>query len=384
MLSTNDVSRNTSTSDSAIDYSHILSQALESTSGSKSQVSALQRALKRHSNVFRNFAFRGLGFSISKSILDYYTVGFGVKIPLSANFPVYDSLIYLPRVGMFIGINYPLSFRISLSFSLPVQVLTTMAVLAYKQTVSNQTQATSRPFEWPVIPATDSVKRIGLTTAVRYSQSHGLYGIIGPNLMFIPSLKIIERLLPLMIFGPSVLLGAWLWLQELFMVLQNLLVDFIANKQQSQPISKNKSTSSEQFELDPDQDDYTQMSTDLSNAQKRESSFTTAWNMIAKWVGTKTPSFGSHAGCYNVHHSISMGSAFYFDLQPFHPFRNLTKRKRKSASKSASKQSHGSSSPAATSQIASPSISSVTEIPDSVSTSPVAVSPKAKKKVVAA
>jgi len=47
-----------------------------------------------------------------------------MKVPITANFPDYDDLEYLPRIGLFMGCFYPYnSWRLNFSVSLPIHVL---------------------------------------------------------------------------------------------------------------------------------------------------------------------------------------------------------------------------------------------------------------------
>mmetsp|Transcript_32992 Transcript_32992/g.45241 ORF Transcript_32992/g.45241 Transcript_32992/m.45241 type:complete len:545 (+) Transcript_32992:388-2022(+) len=73
---------------------------------------------------FQNFTLKGICFTVSKSIVEWSTVGLGVKVPVTANFPIYDSLEYLPRIGLFVGFFYPNNaLKFNISVSLPVQVI---------------------------------------------------------------------------------------------------------------------------------------------------------------------------------------------------------------------------------------------------------------------
>lgn len=166
-----------------------LSKSVQSSARTVQQTT--RRSLDRRLQLFRSFAFKvtpyatydnnlpapiklltnicaqGFAFSMSKSVLDWYSVGMGVKVPISPNFPFYDSLIYLPRVVAFVGVSHPFSVRVSLSFSLPVQVF----IIAFNRMLlsaqpesrdgDNEKKALTQQTNWPTIPASDSVTRVG-------------------------------------------------------------------------------------------------------------------------------------------------------------------------------------------------------------------------------
>ena len=49
-----------------------------------------------------NFKFKGFGFSFAKSLKSTDSFGISLKVPVTANFPKYDSQRYLPRLGIYI------------------------------------------------------------------------------------------------------------------------------------------------------------------------------------------------------------------------------------------------------------------------------------------
>ena len=75
-------------------------------------------------SLFRSFSFKGFGCCVSKSFVEWQTVGVGIRLPITANFPVYDSVMHLPRAGIFIGLFFPQCVaRINFSMSIPVQTV---------------------------------------------------------------------------------------------------------------------------------------------------------------------------------------------------------------------------------------------------------------------
>ena len=53
----------------------------------------------------------------------------GIRLPITPNFPNYDSIIHLPRVGIFIGLFYPQGVaKVNLSMSIPLQTAFTALI----------------------------------------------------------------------------------------------------------------------------------------------------------------------------------------------------------------------------------------------------------------
>ena len=66
------------------------------------------------------FKFKGLGLSLVKSLNTYSSCGVTVKLPLTAHFPRYDNLEYLPRLSSSVGLSYPLDCKCTFTLSLPL------------------------------------------------------------------------------------------------------------------------------------------------------------------------------------------------------------------------------------------------------------------------
>jgi hypothetical protein len=91
------------------------STALEATKDS-SIASAIER-MSSFRKLFSPFSWKGFGFVIEKSIFRWQTFGFGFKVPVTSNFPVYSQLRYLPKVGTTFALTYPYGCKFSLSAS---------------------------------------------------------------------------------------------------------------------------------------------------------------------------------------------------------------------------------------------------------------------------
>lgn len=181
--------------------------------------------LSRQSRLFRKFVFKGFGVHFSKNPLDLKSCAFGVKVPITQNFPAYDSLIFLPRVNALLAVNYPLSFRVSVSISVPLQVLSMLILVMARQLYANSAQAavgTSAAtlkggnIIWPTMRSSDSVTRVGLTLAYRYTKKLGHHHVIGPNIAYMPAIHMVRRILPLLIVFPALFLGVMIWAYQTF------------------------------------------------------------------------------------------------------------------------------------------------------------------------
>lgn len=175
--------------------------------------------LNRPSKLFKKFVFKGLALHFAKNPMDLKGCAFGVKIPITQNFPVYDSLIFLPRVNAMVGVNYPLSYRVALSISVPLQVLSMVLFVMARQMYAKPANAavgTSNAIVWPTLRSSDSVTRVGLTLAYRYTKKAGHHSVFGPNILYMPAIAVVRRLLPFIVIFPALALGMVMWAYQTF------------------------------------------------------------------------------------------------------------------------------------------------------------------------
>ena len=66
------------------------------------------------------FKFKGISLAASKSLKVLNSGGISLKVPVTGHFPGYDSVHYYPRLGSSTSMLYPLSYRFTLTFSIPV------------------------------------------------------------------------------------------------------------------------------------------------------------------------------------------------------------------------------------------------------------------------
>ena len=138
----------------------------------------LPARVKKFLSLFQIFSFKGLGYSMSKSMRDWDGVGFGIKIPLTSNFPVYDSLVHLPRLNLFAGVNYPYALRSSLSISLPLHTVLYNGCTLIKSKDYARALFKKRK-------ATDSIRRVGFTITYKLDKD-GLRYQVGPWVVRMP------------------------------------------------------------------------------------------------------------------------------------------------------------------------------------------------------
>lgn len=228
--------------------------------------------LSRQSRLFRKFAFKGFGLHLSKNPFDMKSLCFGVKIPITQNFPAYDSLIFLPRVNALVAVNYPFSFRVSFSISVPLQILSMLVIVMARQlylksadaasaAVVDTSTATAAPGKivWPTLRSSDSVTRLGLTIAYRYSKKLGHHRVLGPSILYLPGIQTVRRLLPLFIVFPALLLGIILWAYQSFQayILDRLSRSLLLQRQRNNSQRRTPQTVDDMV----DDDDDVQMST---------------------------------------------------------------------------------------------------------------------------
>jgi len=168
---------------------------------SNTPISTLQAA-HSISKLFSVFKFKGIGISFVKSLIQWNSFGFGVRIPLTPHFPEYDRILYLPRFSTFVGFFYPFDYRFTLSISIPLNVATQAAA-----TVGKHFKLASEQFVDKIkrSKATDSVKRVGVTMSIRYNTENGLRMSLGPWIFYLPGMRVMQHVLPVVYTVPAVI-----------------------------------------------------------------------------------------------------------------------------------------------------------------------------------
>lgn len=132
------------------------------------------------------YHFKGYGISFIKPVTKLYSVGLGLKMPITANFPEYDSVVTLPRVGSSFQVFYPFDLKLTLSVSYPLNiVLRAFSVATRYLPVPKALIRYLKKFN----KAADNLMRVGCTVSVLYNFSSKLRFAIGPWVFYLPSLK---------------------------------------------------------------------------------------------------------------------------------------------------------------------------------------------------
>jgi hypothetical protein len=298
-------------------------------------------------NTFSKMVYKGVGISLVKPIGgNWKSFGIGMKIPITNHFPLYDSNICLPRLIAFVGVNYPLSYKISFTLSVPIQ-----AVQIYLLVLSQ-----ANPDQWPQVKATDNVKRLGLTWSLKIPAKfptnkiwyQALTSSWSPAFNFVPGSKLVQAILPFLLFTPTLLVAMILYLlslsQETARLLSNLFVRRKGECHQDQsqsslhsiatpsyvssyydrsasntPISATRlyshSNKDNDMVVDPVLRGKQGQSTStwqLENSMMTR--FENATQMIQQWMSQRSTALGSALGYSNRMHTLSVN----MDFQPFY------------------------------------------------------------------
>lgn len=315
---------------------------------------------------FGTFSFKGIGVNFVKSIIRWDSFGVNIVLPISTNFPKYDRVLYYPKVGCRVGVAYPCTLRLSVTISLPTYVI--LAILQDKATASSRllTTTSARPSpgkkkstatlrnedittnsgsnsgsnvltsSLAILKkkraAADSVRRLGVQFTFTYDRVRGLRSMVGPQVAYLPGVKVMEWLKPAMLLLPTMVLFSFNMLTEgvykllvwcIYCVarkMQPFLVQHVLNQSHAAP-AKGKTdahtnTSSAKPPLVPS----------LSDMQFPH--YQNTWDKLFSWIRTKTPSFACNLGYFTTTKDTSMGSNLVFELQPFFSLhKHLSRRK---------------------------------------------------------
>lgn len=266
--------------------------------------------------LFSKAVFKGVGISLVKSVSDWKSCGIGIKVPVTAHFPVYDSNICLPRLIGFVGLNYPFSYKASLTFSVPIQALQIFYYVVLR----------TKPVRWPVVKATDNVKRVGITWSWKLSPSNAkpwfksISGTVGPTFIFLPGIPMIKMLLPFIILIPALIFGSIGYVLSMYRgfcdaIIFSLTVDMLRNGEFSVTKQTNEADWTQQHAGHPVQRSPVRSRKDpfiLENTLWNQ--FFVAWKHIETFFSTKTPAFGGSASFANK----VLGGSVNFDIQPLY------------------------------------------------------------------
>jgi hypothetical protein len=214
--------------------------------------------------------------------------------------------------------------------------------------------------------ATDSIKRVGVTATIRFSEAKGLQCYVGPQIFYYPGHVVMQHLLPMIFSVPAVLVSVI----GLFIRLDNEQYDAPAyTKSDSTPstsdllnasmnhtagepligsISLNRTKSSSKINKKKSNvssvtpvvgtlnknilTNIRNVSNITESKNKRRKWVrgrgVTYWHRrILEWAGTKSTGLGYNAGYrYQGLHDASLGSRIVFEIQSFYPFPKTLQR----------------------------------------------------------
>lgn len=214
--------------------------------------------------------------------------------------------------------------------------------------------------------ATDSIKRVGVTATIRFSEAKGLQCYIGPQIFYYPGHVVMQHLLPMIFSVPAVLVTVI----GLFLRLDNEPYDApVTGKPGSTPSTSehfNASTSHPVVDLSIESASLNRTKSSLKINKKktnvsafapvvstvnknvltnirnvsntsesknkplkwRSGRSVTYWHRkILEWANTKSTGLGYNAGYrYQGLHDASLGSRIVFEIQSFYPFPKTLKR----------------------------------------------------------
>lgn len=315
--------------------------------------------------LFKNFEFKGFGISLVKSIIKWQSIGIGIRIPVTANFPNYDSLVYLPKITSLIGCGYPYQVRWTVAISVPIQ--TFLYAIAY---CLNKSNITSYVFNINVrSPKYDeSVQRIGITLNLRYNRDYGLQATVGSWVNYCPSKQTVEFVKPVLFASPAMMISLVNYIyatshNKIFMMMtrsehnesvsQNITTisdnnntrvintststishmtityDNILNETCSNDYSVNHIDSLRSIE-ESDEDQWAPVlfsDRRHSNDRKRNiyvlkepKDFWYWHNKVTKWTSSKSIVLATSLGLFRTRNDVFMGSSVTFDIMPYFPF----------------------------------------------------------------
>lgn len=271
---------------------------------------------KNSNHVFSSFTFKGFAFSMQKSLLDWTSGAVGVKIPITNNFPNYDSKVYLPRLTAFVGFGFPASLRLSMTMSVPTQAIVGLVLLGLHNRKSG------KPFVWPSVKPGAHVKRLGMTLSCKVDGKSAVKPAVGMAFMFLPGISVVHRLLPLVVLAPALALSLFqFFYQSLALIergVENVLrwigrlLLAIARFARQQAEREEKKYHGGLHLASPAR----------------------AWRIVADFIESKTSVVTINLGLSRPLQGgkATTTSAFQYDLQPFFPFRKSAKATTSAAS----------------------------------------------------
>ena len=355
--------------------------------------------------IFKVFAWKGFGLSFEKSVIQWNAFGAGVRVPVSSNFPEWDRNAAIPKISTTFGLNYPYGCKISVSASIPLGTAVYGKIIGLVDFISGHFKSyvsqlklilhlnlstglmllgkTVGGFKSSVAytsylerlkkpKAVDSIKRVGVTATIRYSEAKGFHCQIGPQWFYYPGQVVMRHLLPMIFSLPALfvtLLGLFLQLDGSLdkadvisasskhadtlsavtatatatatgtgnpspgfpyqSTLQNRTKSTIRNQKRKSSAMSSAATSSKNSSAVSH--NITDTAVDSVGRRRRKWTYPRGvrfWhNKILEWAGTKSTGLGYNMGWrYQGLHDASLGSRIVFEIQSFYPFPKTLKR----------------------------------------------------------
>lgn len=188
--------------------------------------------------LFSSYSFQGIAFSVSKSMFVWNMVSFYVRIPITSNFPVYDSVLQLPKMSIVFGFSYPFALRFSASASVPLQTMISLITILNaivsepagrydsdaEMDGTNSTQSGGAGAEKtagsyfrnndrlmlfrPYLATTKSAWRYSMSFNCKYTRRGGLIRYISPSVTLTPGLRFTQGVKPIFTLLSTLLLMA--------------------------------------------------------------------------------------------------------------------------------------------------------------------------------
>lgn len=285
----------------------------------KNQVIHKPKKISKRKKLFGTFAYKGVTLSFAKSIIDMKSGQVGFKIPVTPNFPVYDSRVYLPRITYFIGIAFPLHLKMSLSVTVHLVVL--LQGLKLLQRLVRKDLPKLEPLK--LANSKDEIKRVGFNINVKID-GRGVRSNIGPACAYLPDYATVVKLIPLVLVFPvffiNILNTLLFWLD--FFVPSGAVKDSMA-------ADASRLYDSKEYHQKMEEEKHQKQKARHKSSLRRKLlgdiplgwlGLVTTWQRASAWMAAKKPAFQITLGQYWGLSDISRSSNLVFDLQPFYPF----------------------------------------------------------------
>ena len=287
----------------------------------KEQLDAMggETSFQKVIKLFQVYRFKGLGLTFQKPLSKWRSVGFGLRIPITAHFPQYDRLVALPRFSMSLVGYWPIDFKLGCSISFPV----TQALYAITKTLNAFTLTSSDVVDKiRDIKPSDSIKRVGITISFYYNMQRGLRYSIGPYGYYLPGMRIRKKILPVLLTFPAFF--AIIFQSILPLIFSQL--GAVEDKLEKNEIQLPEKMEEEDAEIEIASESgerrekkKRKRKSSLDSSSSSNSVFLEEYRkQIRDWVNTKSGGFASNLSfTKKSSQPPSMGSTLQFNLTPF-------------------------------------------------------------------